>query len=382
MSQQHNEDQLIKRFPRLELSYETAAHKKVSTNYDICIAIPVGKKSFMWFTYEGAADVCYLLETNKDQKITKISKTPAENIPQELAHGTVLYGSLLENQVFVVEDIYYFCGLPMKQLTFGEKLTYFYQLMTKYTIKQIRIVLPYMCSVTGDNKLLDSLQFYESMTSSTAYTTHHVQFRSSHTISPYLNHVYKKRQDFVATMSNDASETMLLFPRTDLDHYAQMSLKSAVFRVKADIQNDIYHLFAADGYYTNIAYIENRQSSTYMNSLFRNIRENINIDYGEESEDEDVFQNTSLDKYVDLNKEYKMNCIYNVKFRKWMPVSVASEATPLVQLAALIQSNRPQRSFQGHYNQGPPKKPFHVQRHQNSYKTQQKPCYKAYTKNR
>jgi hypothetical protein len=181
-------------------------------------------------------------------------------------------------------------------------------------------------------------------------------------------------------VSGDASETSLLFPRTDLDHYAQMSLKTAVFRVKADIQNDIYHLFAADGYYTNIAYIENRQSSAYMNSLFRNIRENINIDYGEESEDEDIFQNTSLDKYVDLNKEYKMNCTYNVKFRKWMPVSVAGDASPLVQLAALIQSHRPQRTQQQGLG---PKKPFHTQRHQhNSYKTQQKPCYKAYTKNR
>lgn len=310
-TKQNMEDQLIKRFPRLELSYETAAHKKVSTHYDICISIPAGKKSFMWFTYEGADDVCYLLDINKDQKITKATKvTTLTTSNYEFALGTILYGSLCsvrERQVFVVEDIYYYCGLPLKQLTFGEKLTYYKMFMTKYPMNNNPcIALPFMCSVQGDNKLLDSLQFYESMTLSTSYPTHHVQFRSSQTISPYLNHVYKKRQDFVPTVSTDAFET-ILFPRTDLDHYAQMALKTAVFRVKADIQNDIYHLFAADGYYTNIAYIENRQSSKYMNSLFRNIRENINIDYGEESEDEDIFQNTSLDKYVDLKKEYKMN---------------------------------------------------------------------------
>ncbi len=59
-----------------------------------------------------------------------------------------------------------------------------------------------------------------------------------------------------------------------------------------------------------------------MNSLFRNIRENINIDYGEESEDEDDFQNVRPDKYVDLNKTYYMNCVYNAKFKKWVPVNV------------------------------------------------------------
>ena len=35
-----------------------------------------------------------------------------------------------------------------------------------------------------------------------------------------------------------------------------------------------------------------------MNSLFRNIKENKNIDYIEESEDESDFENTSEDKYV------------------------------------------------------------------------------------
>ena len=50
------------------------------------------------------------------------------------------------------------------------------------------------------------------------------------------------------------------------------------------IQNDVYHLFAYDGY-TNIAYIGSRKSSAHMNKLFRNIRENTNVDYGEESED-------------------------------------------------------------------------------------------------
>ena len=50
-----------------------------------------------------------------------------------------------------------------------------------------------------------------------------------------------------------------------------------------------------------------------MNSLFRKIRENDNLDYIEESDDEDDFQNIDEDKYVDVNKVLYMECIFNKK---------------------------------------------------------------------
>ena len=59
-----------------------------------------------------------------------------------------------------------------------------------------------------------------------------------------------------------------------------------------------------------------------MNGLFRKIRENRNIDFIEESDDEDDFENTTEDKYVDLTKSYLIECVFNVKFKKWVPVQV------------------------------------------------------------
>jgi len=54
----HNQiENLVQRFPKLELSYETFAHKKVSSNYDICISVPAGKKQVAWFTFYGSKDV-------------------------------------------------------------------------------------------------------------------------------------------------------------------------------------------------------------------------------------------------------------------------------------------------------------------------------------
>ena len=60
---------MMTRFPNFELSYETISHKKVSPLYDLCIAIPVGKKVFIWFSFLHDTDVCVLFYLNKEKKI-------------------------------------------------------------------------------------------------------------------------------------------------------------------------------------------------------------------------------------------------------------------------------------------------------------------------
>jgi hypothetical protein len=42
---------LLQRFPSFELSYETLTHKKVPSNYDICLGVPAGRKYFLWHTF-------------------------------------------------------------------------------------------------------------------------------------------------------------------------------------------------------------------------------------------------------------------------------------------------------------------------------------------
>jgi len=147
--------------------------------------------------------------------------------------------------------------------------------------------------------------------------------------------------------------------------------KNCVFFVMADLQYDIYHLYTKtkskrnegvlrneagvnpksfeiakdigkiDGHSENdsrlkilqsvtkekydIAYIPNIKTSVFMNNIFRNIRENKNIDYIEESDDEDNFENTAEDKYVDLKKVVIMECSFHNKFKKWVPFKVLSD---------------------------------------------------------
>ena len=133
--------------------------------------------------------------------------------------------------------------------------------------------------------------------------------------------------------------------------------------VSADLDDDIYHLYCY-GTYFDLAYIGTRKESKYMNGLFRNIRENTNVDLGEESEDEDLFQNVNPDKYVDLEKRIKMNCVYNPRWRRWTPVSVAADNSRIVNVKELVLNRGPldrspmDRSPLDRSSNGPSNRPY------------------------
>ena len=100
------------------------------------------------------------------------------------------------------------------------------------------------------------------------------------------------------------------------------------FLVKPTIINDIYDLYVLnDKKYErfSIGYIPDYKSSVMMNTLFRDIKENRNLDALEESDDEEEFENISLDKFVNLDKKYVMKCLYNSKFKLWQPIEVVNE---------------------------------------------------------
>ena len=104
--------------------------------------------------------------------------------------------------------------------------------------------------------------------------------------------------------------------------------KKAIFKIMPDIEPDIYNLFIYNNgkeEYYDIAFIPDYKTSVMMNKLFRNIKENENLDAIEESDDEEEFENSKEDKYVYLDRYFKMNCEYNSKFNRWVPISLAGK---------------------------------------------------------
>ena len=244
-------------------------------------------------------------------------------------------------------------------MLFGEKLTFLQYFFTKNVPSQhkvaakdqLLVALPYMRVV--NDAALDSLPFYESITKSAKYMSHHIQFRSTGSVAPYLNHIYKKPQPIVEQVPS----MDMLVPRTDCDYRLPVYSHQAIFRAIADIRDDVYHLFAygkeKPDVYVGVAYIGTRTQSKTMNSLFRKIMENINIDYGEESDDEETFQDMRVDKYVDLACEHMVECAFNRKFRMWEPIRKV-ETKHYIHIAELTaaQEARPQQDNRPYPNHG------------------------------
>ena len=58
-----------------------------------------------------------------------------------------------------------------------------------------------------------------------------------------------------------------------------------------------------------------------MNNIFRNIKENTDLDKIEESDDEEEFENVNLDKFI-IKKESKILCEYNQSLKGWVPIKL------------------------------------------------------------
>ena len=74
-----------------------------------------------------------------------------------------------------------------------------------------------------------------------------------------------------------------------------------------------------------------------MNQLFRNIKENRNLDYIEESEDEADFEDIREERFVDLRKTINMECTFNYKFKRWVPIRVIPGPCRIVNIGQLAK---------------------------------------------
>jgi hypothetical protein len=303
----HEKAELLRSFPNIELSYETIVHKKVY-NYDFVVAIPEGMKYFVWFTIFRDQNVCLLLEISEHKQISNIEVVPC-CFKDNLCYGagTILYGTLfLKDSIrfFACENIFYCSGASIDSKKTMQKYYYLHSLLKNdlnqlcYFENSIFIGLPLMKK--GDNCLLKEVSL--------------LPYKIS--CFHYVNHNYKteiKSLSYGKVRQNSTPEKEV------------KREKVIVFKVKPDLQNDIYHLYTADDHYMGVGYISNYNNSVMMNNLFRNIKENQNLDALEESDDEEEFQDDRIDKYVYLDRELNMACTYNHKFKKWEPLRVANE---------------------------------------------------------
>jgi len=298
---------VLNHFPKFELSYEIMTHKKVH-NADILLAIPEGIKYYSWFTNYNGESVCFLLELNNKNAITNITQINV-SFDESLSLGTIFYGTCFKyNGVncFCIEDVYYYKGKNNIYVSYLKKLELL-RIVLKDELSQTILnntftIFGLPLIHTDLNQLLKEIQLLPYKVSKIKHRFFEKQY-----LRKIMTMNYFKPGNKSEDRNNDKKQ-----------------IKKAIFNITADIEPDIYNLFSEKDEYVDVAFIPDYKTSVMMNKLFRNIKENDNLDALEESDDEEEFEDDRKDKYVYLDKTYKMNCEYNHKFKKWVPVSLAS----------------------------------------------------------
>lgn len=334
---------LLNRFPKFELSYETVSHKKVSTGDSVAIAISLGRKYFIWYTYEygTSKDACYLVGLDKDKHICSVEprlRASHGSCPPRYCLGTIVYGTLYEspekpeNPHFIVEDIYYYCGTNLSNLCFGDRVGF----MRDFVKASVDVSLPLMWHIKAGKEQTPIIP--PEYASKIGYTPHHIQYREIRKVAPYINVAIPKRGAIPsaatlpvssAKVAQKITATSVMNPIPRFDFSKPAFRYPAVFNVTADPQLDLYHLYAYGGpnnaVYCGLAGVQSFKTSIFMNKLFRRIRENENLDLAEESEDDEDFENTDTNKYVNLDTILQIECVFNQKHKKWIPVRLSKD---------------------------------------------------------
>lgn len=313
---------ILQDFPKFELCYEIITHKKVLGS-SVILAIPEGKKYFAWFTCYKNKNVCFLLEINETKQITNI-KIINTSFIDKLALGTIFYGTFFNNKgynYFCVEDLYYYAGKLCNNYYYYSKLE---KLRDIFKNEILQSGLTNTCTIFGLPLISDNLELMLKEIPVLPYNVSDIKFRF------FENHNSKK----ILTMS-------YFKPGSQKQKQENYTCRYSVFKITANIEPDIYNLFiyknGLEEYY-DIAFIPDFKTSVMMNKLFRNIKENNNLDTIEESDNEEEFEDDREDKYVYLDRSFKMNCEYNNKFKKWTPVSLADK-NDRINSVALLKNN-------------------------------------------
>jgi len=306
-----NINNILSRFPNFELSYEKILHKKVRA--DIYSIIPSGKHAILWFTYYEAEPVAFILNINNHNEISSAQPFFLSFSKElSLGAGTILFGQVFNSHNmtnFACLDIYYYKGQKVKQQNFNFKFDFFNNIFNNEINSNVFIKNGLCVGLAiSTSNFMEAIDIARSL----PYNIDYIQLTNLN-----WNKSYGKLK------------------------YTGSSRVYAVLNIKAAIASDVYYLYTSDNYKHNkVAAIPDYKTSVILNSYFRNIKENHNLDLLEESDDEEEFENIDIDKYVDIKKQIPFICLYNSKFRKWQPIEVANKTKPVCCLKEIIELER------------------------------------------
>ena len=127
---------LLKLFPKIELSYQKRAYKKIQS--DLYLSIPKGNKYFAWFTTFNGKDTFFFLQISNSRKsiVDIFIYTCCFNKILTIKKGTICYGTIFtynKTKFFNTEDIFYYKGIDLTKKTQETKF--------KHILKCLKMIL-------------------------------------------------------------------------------------------------------------------------------------------------------------------------------------------------------------------------------------------------
>jgi len=295
-----DKSKILEKLPNIELSMEKIIYKKVYDVIDYYILIPEGKRALLWFTHynkDFLPIVLFLDNNNKilDLKIIQCCFNDRLALNNSIFLGTFFNIDNYKNNFFSIEDIIYFDNIHNSKCSYNlklKKLEYIFNTQ----IKQINF--NQNSTIIGLPKICQNLKNIDMDKFNLIYKLKSIKYINKNWSMPYgISYYYTNKEIF------------------------------ANFKVKPDIQNDIYYIYLKnESNYYDILLINSYKTSVFMNNLFRKIKENKNLDLLEESDSEEEFENTDISKYVNLEKEYTIKCKYSNRFKKWIPLEINKDS--------------------------------------------------------
>lgn len=295
-------------FPDVPICVEAILDKPME-KITLCIAIPVGVKGIVWFS----AEYCYILTLSKDGK--SFDNVTMDNSFSYTTIGTILYGTFYfieerQHFYFTIEDIHLYKYQNMSSIPIENK----FALCRDILSNEIQPFDLYRSSfIIGLPFMRSSWKEMCDLLPNISYKIQSIRFH------------FEEEKDYSFPMSCKSYTYFYYNLNTKKECVNTNDLqldRMETFYVKADPIMDIYHLFSQDEkVYIGIASVQTLKTSLFLGSLFRNMKLEYELDELEESDDEDG--SISKQVIVDTEVKIKMLCVYNIRFKKWCPLSLA-----------------------------------------------------------
>jgi hypothetical protein len=257
-------------YENVKLSYETVAPKKVlSSEYDVCMAIPYGKTAYLWYTYFLNENVCFLVELNRDNKIGDHISIISTEIPTDFELGTIVSGIIFEpdlssssshlpssssasssssssacehsTRIFMMEDIHFYKGLCLLGYTFHNKSGFFIDVIRsscQILKSTIQLSIPVFWKHDENQEL--------TIPNNIPYMIKHIQYRSHRYILPRLNSCINNKPVLTPLITKNISRVFHSVTSNPekidwkIDINKPIFNKPVCFWVSADIAFDLY----------------------------------------------------------------------------------------------------------------------------------------------